>query len=83
MHLSFFLFSGVCLSHAIILHQSIDNATQEDDILLTFSTINWISGLLLLIFSAIKGFRRIITTERFTPELMLNMIEEHRVCERI
>ncbi|XP_055296968.1 probable 4-coumarate--CoA ligase 3 [Sitodiplosis mosellana] len=70
---------GVCLSHAIILHQSVNSFAREDDTLLTFSTIYWISGLLLMICSAIKGFCRIISTERFTPELMLNMIEEHRV----
>lgn len=65
------------------MHQSVDSMAHEDDIVLTFSTVYWISGLLLLICSAIKGYRRVITTERFTPELMLNMIEEHRVCARV
>lgn len=74
-----FMSLGVCLSHAILMQQCIENIAREDDVVLTFSTIYWISGLLLLVCSAIKGFRRIITTERFSVELMLEMIEEHRV----
>ncbi|XP_031627698.1 4-coumarate--CoA ligase 1-like [Contarinia nasturtii] len=70
---------GVCLSHAILMQQCVENMVREDDVVLTFSTIYWISGLLQLICSAIKGFRRIITTERFSVELMLDMIEEHRI----
>lgn len=73
------LSKGVCLSHAILMHQMCESPVREDDVVLTFSSAYWISGIILLIGSAIKGFRRVITTDRFSCELMLNMIEEHRV----
>lgn len=72
-------FTGVCISHAILLHQCVDSMAREDDIVLAFSTIYWISGLLLLLNMAIKGYCRLITTDGFTPELALEMIEEHQV----
>lgn len=71
---------GVCISHAILLNQCVGSAALEDDIILTFSTIYWISGLLMLVGSAIKGYCRVISTEGFSPELMLNIVKEHRVC---
>lgn len=62
------------------MQQSVDVPfIREDDTLLIFSSMYWISGLLFLIGSVIKGYCRVITTERVTPELMLNMVEEHRV----
>lgn len=51
----------------------------HDDICLTFSSMYWISGILLLLASTINGTCRLITTEPFSIELMLDMIEEHRV----
>lgn len=73
--------AGVCLSHAILLHQVSEMGMRGDDVVLNFSTIYWISGLLIMICNAIKGFCRLMTTERFTPELVLGMIEEHRVSD--
>lgn len=52
---------------------------REDDVVLAFSTIYWISGLLLLINMAVKGYCRLITTDCFSPELALEIIEEHKV----
>lgn len=74
-----FTFTGVCLSHATLLQQAIDIDFMEGDTLLFFSTIYWISGLLLTISSAIKGYCRVITTKSFCPELTLHIIQEHRV----
>lgn len=72
--------AGVCLSHAILLHQATGTPMTGDDVVLSFSTIYWISGLLQVIATALITFCRLMTTERFTPELALDMIEEHRVC---
>lgn len=73
------LSKGVCISHAMLMHQVSDGESREDDIVLTFSSIYWISGIILLFGSAIKGYCRVVSTESFSCELMLNMIEEHRV----
>lgn len=75
------LSKGVCLSHSILLLQAIGARTGENDVMLGFSTIYWISGLLMYIAGGIKGVLRIVTTERFTPELLLEIIETHRVSQ--
>lgn len=63
----------------MLMQQVADGESREDDIVLTFSSIYWISGIILLFGNAIKGYCRVVSTERFSCELMLNMIEEHRV----
>lgn len=71
---------GVCLTHAALMHQAANLLSQSDDIFLIYSTTYWISGIVLLISSALRGFCRLITTEPFTADLMLDMIEAHQVC---
>lgn len=53
---------------------------RTNDLVLGFSTLYWISGMLLLLGSAIRGFCRLITSDSFSPDLMLDIIEEHQVC---
>lgn len=57
--------------------------TKGDDVLLSFSTLYWISGILMYIIGGVRGSCRVITTESFTPELLLELIEEHRVSSYI
>lgn len=57
---------------------SLFDITHEDTIL-TFSSLYWISGVIILISSTLNGGCRIVTTEKFTPESMLTIIEEHKV----
>lgn len=73
------LSKGVCLSHAILLLQATGIPTGGEEVLLGFSTVYWISGLLSYIAGGIKGVCRVMTTDRFTPDLLLEIIEEHRV----
>lgn len=74
---------GVCLTHAALLHQAANLLSRSDDIFLIYSTTYWISGIVVLISSAIRGFCRLITTEPFTADLMLEMIEAHQVFHLI
>lgn len=67
------------LSHASLLSQVSETYMRSDDMFLTFSTLYWISGLILMISCTINGVCRLITTEPFTAKLMLEMIEEHKV----
>lgn len=73
------IYSGVCLSHAAIMNQVANLGYYSSDLVLSFSTLYWISGLLMLLSSVVQGFCRIITSESFSPDLMLDMIEEHQV----
>lgn len=72
---------GVCVTHATLL----DNLSKQSevscssDVLLSFSPLYWGSGLFVLIRGILIGATRIITTEPFTPELQLRLIEKYKV----
>lgn len=70
---------GVCLTHSALMYQAAGLPLRSDDLLLIYSTMYWISGLVILISSALRNFCRVITTEPFTADLMLDMIEAHQV----
>jgi 4-coumarate--CoA ligase len=53
--------------------------TQQDDILLCFSSIYWLSGLLLMSFGTLSNTTRIITNETVTPELALRILGQYKV----
>ncbi|XP_037920264.1 luciferin 4-monooxygenase-like [Hermetia illucens] len=70
---------GVCISHNSMLQQNIFMFLQHTDILLCFSSLYWLSGVFTLIRGTILGVTRIITSQPFTPELMLRLIEQYRI----
>lgn len=74
------LSKGVCLSHAVLAH-SISNLSimHSDDVILCYSPLFWLSGLLTLLSGTIRGAMRIITTENFSPELQFRMVEDYKV----
>lgn len=45
-----------------------------------FNSLYSVTGFGTLIATTISGSTRIITTEAFQPELMLNVIEKYKVC---
>lgn len=74
------LSKGVCLSHAVLAHSvGSSNTIHSDDVLLCYSPLFWISGLLTLLSGTIKGAKRIITTESFSPELQFRMVKDYKV----
>lgn len=71
---------GVCLSHAALASfLESGNTINSDDVILCFSPLFWISGVILLYTGTLKGAKRIITTESFSPELRIRMIENYKV----
>lgn len=70
----------MCLSHAMILSSIsqgiLANAT---DVLLSFSSLYWLSGILFLLLGTMAGATRIITTDAFSPELHLRFIRQYKV----
>lgn len=50
-----------------------------DDVMLCFSPLYWVTGILVLLMGTFCGSKRIITTENFTPELQLRLIEDYKV----
>uniref|UniRef100_A0A182VSQ3 AMP-dependent synthetase/ligase domain-containing protein n=1 Tax=Anopheles minimus TaxID=112268 RepID=A0A182VSQ3_9DIPT len=49
------------------------------DCLLSFSSLYWLSGFASLIIGSVTQASRVITREPFTPQLAIDMIENHRV----
>ncbi|XP_055299806.1 probable 4-coumarate--CoA ligase 1 isoform X2 [Sitodiplosis mosellana] len=73
-------FKGVCLSHAMLLAEitAFDICT-SDDVLLSISSLQWISGHNTLLLGTLSGATRIITTESFSPSFLLRLINDYKV----
>lgn len=73
------LSKGVCLSHASLLDTTVCcRFGNSDDIMLCFSSLYWISGLIVLLTGTLFGATRLITTQVFSPALYLRMIEQYK-----
>lgn len=57
-------------------------AMNGEDIMMDFSSIYALGGFGTLIASTWTGATRVITTEVFKPELMLNIIEKYKVIDQ-
>lgn len=68
------------MSHAALLDVMASFGINNcDDVFLCFSSLYWISGIVVLIKGTLIGATRIITTDPFLPELQLRMIEQYKV----
>lgn len=47
--------------------------------ILTFSSLYWVSGFFTLIYSLANASKRVITTKKFSPLLMVHLIEKYKV----
>lgn len=52
---------------------------ETNDVMFCFSSLYWLSGFGTLIATTIRGATRIITTESFSPELLLRIVEKYKV----
>lgn len=50
-----------------------------DGVVLSFSSIYWLTGLILIVMGTAGGSTRIITSKHFTPELQFHIIEKYKV----
>lgn len=75
---------GVCLSHSHLIAQCSKNwDATEDDSLLCFSSLYWVSGMMSLVYGTISGMTRIITTEPFSAKTFCSIIEKYKVTSTI
>lgn len=71
---------GVSLSHAGLLGiQANFELVQSHDILLCFSQLYWITGIMTLTWGTLYGATRIITTDKFSPESAFRIIPQYKV----
>lgn len=74
------LSKGVCLSHAHLISQCIGHwPSTDDDVIVCFSSLYWISGLLSLITGTVSSCLRVITTESFNADTLCTMVERYNV----
>lgn len=67
------------MSHATLINACDISPLAMNDILFCFSTLYWLSGVLTLLFGSLYGATRIITTKKFTPDLLLYLIETYKI----
>lgn len=73
------LAKGVCMTHAALLDQMARGFQMPTDtILFCFSTLYWLSGVIVLIAGILNSVTRIQTTDPFSPELLLHLVEQYR-----
>lgn len=71
---------GVCLSHAALSNTIARfSVMSADDVIMVFSSLYWLTGVIFLIGGTLIGAKRIITTQPSTPELQFRMIEKYKV----
>lgn len=72
------------MSHAALLDSLVNyDINHLSDVTLCFSSLYWLSGLLALLKGTMCGATRIITTEPYSPELQLRMIEQYKITNAV
>lgn len=71
---------GVCLTHAALLDEMAHlSFVYSSDVMLCFSSLYWITGVITLLKGTMCGATRIITTDTYSPELQLHFVEQYKV----
>lgn len=70
---------GVCLSHTALLDSLSRFGLSSNYVMLSFSSLFWASGVIALLGGTLVGATRIITTDTFSPELQIRLIEKYKV----
>uniref|UniRef100_A0A1Q3FMI4 Putative acyl-coa synthetase n=1 Tax=Culex tarsalis TaxID=7177 RepID=A0A1Q3FMI4_CULTA len=71
---------AVSLSHSIcIAHVASFYGFQSDDVAFAYSSLYWLSGLIMLLAGTAMGATRIITRETFTVQRTLDIVQRFRV----
>lgn len=75
-----FIYLGVCLSHAGLLNLITQfDVINSTNVVLCFSSLYGITGWLIFLWGTISGSTRIITTQSFSVDLQLSLIEKYKV----
>ncbi|XP_032576486.1 luciferin 4-monooxygenase [Drosophila sechellia] len=68
---------AVCISNSACLFDF--GFVTGQDVLLSFSTIDWSAGMFNMLFSCCHGSTRIIPDRPYTPEYMIQLVEKYKV----
>lgn len=74
------LSKGVCMTHESALYASETLVLVNiDDRIFCFSSLYWLSGVMFLLLGTLRNATRVITTEKYSPDLFLELIEKYRI----
>lgn len=73
---------AICIPRELVLSEVSKLSTERvGEVVLCFSSLYWFSGISTLLHRTLQCVTRLITTESFSPELLLQLIEKYRVTE--
>lgn len=70
---------GVAISHNLLAYQSTGFGLKYGGVYFSFSTLDWLTGTIALTTCLLHGVTRVITTQLFSPDLMVEIIKKHEV----
>lgn len=71
---------GVCLSHSQVVSYLTHNPIlSNQDVMLAFSSLYWVTGIMTLMQGTVAGAKRIVTTRPFSPDFLLDLIEQYKL----
>ncbi|XP_052863985.1 acyl-CoA synthetase 7-like [Anopheles cruzii] len=70
---------GVCLSHAHFVDGMVFSTEVSDGPIFNFSSLFWATGIFAVLTSLFYGRPRVLTSSPFNAELLINLIEKHRI----
>ncbi|KAL7012683.1 hypothetical protein ACKWTF_014983 [Chironomus riparius] len=73
---------GVCKSHKQVITQIYPQYPSnliKTDVIFNSSPSFWVTYLYMLMQSALYGFKMVITSQRMTPELFMDIVDRHQV----
>ncbi|KAM7349498.1 uncharacterized protein ACRADG_008411 isoform 2-T4 [Cochliomyia hominivorax] len=69
---------GVCLTHLGFLHQISGLPFDSEERALCFSTLYWISGVMVLLIGTVQKYTRIITSKAYNPEDFIKILRKYK-----
>ncbi|XP_055390107.1 uncharacterized protein LOC129619054 [Condylostylus longicornis] len=70
---------GVCMSHKMLIRPTGVTTLTEDDVFLCYSSLYWLSGLIMLTLGTMNKCLRVIIDEPFSTETFFDIVEKYRV----
>lgn len=70
----------ICITHEVALSQLPHSLIEKPhEVTFCFSSLYWLSGVQALLLGILESSTRLITTDSFSPESMLHLIQKHKV----
>ncbi|KAH8291894.1 hypothetical protein KR054_001975, partial [Drosophila jambulina] len=68
----------VCVSHRMLMKPSHSPINSETIVLFPVA-LDWLSGVAMLLFNAVLGYTRILSSQQLTPEYIVHLVRKYKV----